>query len=231
MRMKRKRVSAADRRKQIVQVAMDLFASRGFRGTTTRRIAQKVGVNEAIIFRHFPHKEDLYWAVIDHKCRDTRGRQDASEKLGADGDDREIFAAIAEDLLRRNSEDTTLTRLLLFSSLENHRLPHRFFRTYVSGYYEMLADHIRRRIQKGRFRHTDPMLAARGFLGMVTYHFLVQELFGGKSSVKYDPRRASRVLTDIWLNGMHNPDGESALSGTRTGESKEHSPKAEAYLS
>jgi AcrR family transcriptional regulator len=231
MRKKHKRVSAADRRRQIIQVAMDLFASRGFRGTTTRQIAQKIGVNEAIIFRHFSHKEDLYWAVIDHKCRDTHRRRDASEKLGADGDDREIFAAIAEDLLRRNSEDTTLARLLLFSSLENHRLPHRFFRTYVAGYYESLAGHIRRRMEKGTFRHTDPMLAARGFLGMVTYHFLVQELFGGKRSAKYDSKRASRVLTDIWLNGMHNPDGEDAHSATRTSESKENLPKVEAYLS
>ncbi len=210
---------------------MDLFASRGFRGTTTRQIAQKAGVNEAILFRHFPHKEDLYWAVIDHKCRDTRGRQDASEKLGVDGDDREIFAAIAEDLLRRNSEDTTLTRLLLFSTLEDHRLSHRFFRTYVAGYYEMLAEHIRRRMQEGKFRQTDPMLAARGFLGMVTYHFLVQELFGGKRFGKYDSKRASRVLTDIWLDGMHTPHGDDALSVARAGDLKDHSPKAEVYLS
>ena len=186
---------------------MDLFARQGFQGTTTRQIAQKAGVNEAIIFRHFPHKEDLYWAIIDHKCQGEGSRRDPCEQLGGNDNDREVFTALAEDMLRRNSEDTTLTRLLLFSTLEKHRLSHRFFRTYAAGYYERLASHIRRRIREGRFRHTDPLLAARGFVGMVIYHFLVQELFGGKRYGKFDVRRVSRVLTDIWLRGMQVSDG------------------------
>src|SRR5688572_516282 len=61
------RMCADDRRHQIVQVAMRLFSERGFRGTTTKEIAQAAGVSEAIIFRHFATKEDLYTAIIDHK--------------------------------------------------------------------------------------------------------------------------------------------------------------------
>ena len=62
------RFSAEDRRHQILQVATELFAGRGFEGTTTREIARRAKVNEAIIFRHFPTKDDLYWAVIEAKC-------------------------------------------------------------------------------------------------------------------------------------------------------------------
>ncbi|HXF04417.1 MAG TPA: helix-turn-helix domain-containing protein, partial [Blastocatellia bacterium] len=47
----RVRLSAADRRLQIVRTAMDLFARKGFDGTTTKEIAQASGVTEAIIFR------------------------------------------------------------------------------------------------------------------------------------------------------------------------------------
>jgi len=104
--------------------------------------------------------------------------------------------------LRRNTQDTTLSRLLLFTALESHRLSHRFFRTYVANYYEALADYIRKRIRQGRFRRVDPVLAARGFLGMVVYHFLIQELFGGKRYQKFDPAAVSSILADIWLQGM-----------------------------
>lgn len=196
------RFSAQDRRQQIMQVATELFARQGFDGTTTRQIAERARVNEALIFRHFPRKEALYWAVIDHKCRAGGARGKLESKLRAQGHAREVFAAIAEDILRRNSEDTTLGRLLLFSALENHRLSQRFFRTHVADYYEVLADTIRERIRAGCFRRVDPLLAARGFLGMLVYHVLIQELFGGRRYQKFDLRRVSRTLADIWLEGM-----------------------------
>ena len=61
------RVPARDRRLQIMEAAKELFARQGFEGTTTRQIAARARVNEAIIFRHFPTKEDLYWAIIDRE--------------------------------------------------------------------------------------------------------------------------------------------------------------------
>lgn len=198
----RVRISGRDRRQQIMQVAAELFARQGFEGTTTRQIAGRARVNEAILFRHFPHKEELYWAVIDDKCRDAGMRARLEEKLRSSAEDREIFAGIAEDILRRNTEDPTLGRLLLFSALENHRLSHRFFQSFVAQRYQTLADHIRARIRQGVFRRIDPLLAARGFLGMVIYHFLIQELFGGKRYQRFALRRVSRTLTDIWLAGM-----------------------------
>ena len=61
------RVSAPDRKRQILAVATRLFARQGFSGTTTREIAEKAGVNEALVFRHFPSKEELYWDVLETK--------------------------------------------------------------------------------------------------------------------------------------------------------------------
>ncbi len=199
---KQARFSAEDRRRQIIGVARDLFARKGFQGTTTHQIAERARVNEAIIFRHFPRKEHLYWAVIEENCLDKGSKGEVQHRLGKNGNDREFFASIAREILRRNTEDTTLTRLLLFSALERHQLSNRFFRTYVAPYYEALADHIRERIREGSFCRVDPLLAARSFLGMVVYHFLVQELFGGKRYQKFDPRRVSVALADIWLEGM-----------------------------
>ncbi len=202
MKETRLRIRAQDRRRQILETAMDLFARNGYEGTTTRRIAERAGVNEAIIFRHFPRKEDLYWTLLAQKCRGKKEREELQIKLRSGGEEREVFAAIAEDILRRNCADTRLGRLLLYSALENHRLSHRFFRTYVADFYETLAAHIRQRIQEGRFRRIDALLAARGFLGMVVYHFLIQELFGGKRLQKFDPKKVSATLADIWVEGM-----------------------------
>jgi AcrR family transcriptional regulator len=189
-----------------LEVATDLFAQQGFRGTTTRQIAHRAAVNEALIFRHFPRKEDLYWAVIDRKCRASRRDEQLAERLAELKDPQQLFPALARDLLRRNTEDPALGRLLLFSALENHGLSRRFFRRYVAGYYETLATHIRKWMREGTFRRTHPLLAARGFLGMVVYHYLIQELFGAKHYCGYHAAKAGSVLADIWLDGVYAKD-------------------------
>lgn len=212
------RVAGPLRREQILTVAADLFAQWGFRGTTTRLIAEKAAINEAILFRHFPTKEDLYWAVIESKCPPQRCEGDLEAKLSSAGDDREVFRTIACEILEHSGQDTAMMRLLLFSALENHRLSDRFYQSFLAGRYEALAAHIRRRIQTGVFQNVDPHLAARSFVGMIIYHILIQELFGGKHYQQFDPRHVSETLTDIWLEGMKS-HGRARGDGADDGES------------
>ena len=195
---------------------MELFAHQGFRGTTTRQIAEASGVTEALIFRHFPRKQDLYWAVIEQKCRDAGERKQLlRRRLAEPKADSEIFMEIAEDLLGRHRGDPSRSRLLLFAALENHELADRFFQTYIAKYYEVLAEHIAHRVREGAFRTVDPLLAARGFLGMVVYHFWIQEIFGGKRHQKFDPREVCQTLADIWLRGVQA--APAATNGKRNG--------------
>jgi AcrR family transcriptional regulator len=200
------RVPAEGRRQQIVEVATALFARQGFNGTTTRQIAQRAEVNEAIIFRHFPTKEDLYWAVIENQCTTRTGKLET--RLAGDTDPSEILIAVAEDFLRR---DTTLTRLLLFTALEKHELSDRFYRTHVSRYFELLADFVQRNIDRGVFRPVDPLLAARSFIGILFHHFHVQELYGGKKYQQFDTAEVSRALVDIWWRGVQAPADDNHL--------------------
>jgi AcrR family transcriptional regulator len=207
------RLSSLDRRRQILRTASGIFARRGYRGTTTREIAERAGINEALLFRHFPSKEKLYWTLIEEQCNARGRRQKIQEILNKGGSDFEVFAAIAREFLVRTARDTELTRLLWFTALESHTLSRRFFSTYVAVYYEALAEHIRRRAREGAFRNVDALISARGFLGMVVYHFLVQELFGGEKYQKFNPEAVAKTLAGIWLNGMQNGAGHAFLNG------------------
>src|SRR5262249_52094988 len=127
--MSRVRMISSERRRQILSVATELFGQRGYRGTTTRRVAERAAVNEALLFRHFPSKEDLYWAVLEEKRRSTAGTERLRARLAEERDDASKLASIAEDILQRNVDDPTLVRLLFFSALERHELSRRFFET------------------------------------------------------------------------------------------------------
>ncbi|HYL93238.1 MAG TPA: TetR/AcrR family transcriptional regulator [Alphaproteobacteria bacterium] len=208
------RLSAIDRRQQILRVATALFARRGYQGTTTRQIAERAGVNEALLFRHFPSKENLYWTLIEELCR-ARGRRQRIQKiLEGGGGDAAVFAGIAREFLVRTPRDRELTRLLWFNALETHVLSDRFFRTFVDVYFQALAGHIRRRIREGTFRKVDPLLAARGFMGMVVYHFLVQELFRAEKYQKFDANEVAETLTEIWLAGIRSAPALNHKNGS-----------------
>lgn len=53
-----------DVRQQLLDAAVRVFADAGFRGATTRKIAQVAGVNEVTLFRHFGSKEGLIMEAI-----------------------------------------------------------------------------------------------------------------------------------------------------------------------
>jgi TetR/AcrR family transcriptional regulator len=208
------RYSAADRREQILDAATQLFARQGFQGTTTKQISEQTGVTEALIFRHFASKDDLYWAVIERKIKAAPPGEHMRERLSAGGSDLEVLSGVATQILERRAKDQTLSRLLLYSALENHRLSHRFFRTYVAECYEVLAEYIRGRIAEGQFRPVDPLLAARGFLGMVVYHSWIQELFGGKRYQNFSVQEVSKTLAEVWLQGMLSAPQIASSQGT-----------------
>jgi AcrR family transcriptional regulator len=59
------RLTAEARREAIVEAVRDVFAQKGFDGTTTRELAQAAGVSEALLYKHFPSKESLYAAMLE----------------------------------------------------------------------------------------------------------------------------------------------------------------------
>lgn len=68
-RKPRKRMSAAERREQIIQAVLPLFGQRGRDGVTTKELAAVGGVSEALIFRHFPTKQHLFDALLFHQTQ------------------------------------------------------------------------------------------------------------------------------------------------------------------
>ena len=59
------RQSGADRRLSLMQAALDLFSTQGYDGTTTKTIAERSGVTEAVLFKHFHTKQELLRAVVE----------------------------------------------------------------------------------------------------------------------------------------------------------------------
>lgn len=197
----KERLSAEERRRQIVEAAVELFSRKGFRGTRTREIAEAAGISEAMIFKHFATKRDLYSAMIEAKC--------ATEELLAraaiaakNHDDAGVLRAVGLKMIEQTEADPSLMRLLLFSALEGHELSDIFFESRVKTLHEFLSNYIRKRIEEKQFRSMDALIVARGFIGMVVHYLLIHELFGVKRPLRSSPEEVVEQFVSVFLRGI-----------------------------
>ena len=198
-------MAGGERRLQILRVAMRLFSQRGFRGTTTKEIASAAGVSEAMVFRHFATKEELYSAILDHKAclhDDLDPLQRVAEAIQRK-DDRAVFEGIALDALNQHECDPEFQRLLLHSALEEHELANMFWEKFVRRVYHSLRSYIRLRQREGAIKHVEPFVIVRAFIGMIIHHSLNNNLWDrDQQLLKISNQGAARAFTDILLNGV-----------------------------
>ena len=198
---------------------MQLFSEQGFDGTSTRAIAEAAGVNEALIFRHFRSKEELFWAVLSDRV-ERRGRtRRIREFLESGLSIRAALVAVAETLLERSEDDAAVTRLLFYSALRNRELSTRFFRTYGQEKLDLLADYIRTAMRRNQIRSVNPVMAARSFLGMIVYHYLVEEVFGMPHAQRLSTPQMAEQLVGIFLDGIssHRTMARNGSAGKNNG--------------
>lgn len=202
------RMSGDERRSQILSVAIQLFSQHGFSGTTTKEIARAAGVSEAIIFRHFATKSELYTAILDYKaCEEGMPKPfDLVGEAMAAKDDRKVFYTLMLNGLNKHERDPEFMRLLFHSALEGHELAEIFIERNIVPVYEFLSGYIRQRQQEGAIRaEINPRIIVRAFVGMMIHHALNGSLWDKKRRLlDVSNEEAAKGFVDILLNGIKN---------------------------
>lgn len=207
-------MSGGDRRQQLVQVAIRLFSRKGFRGTTTKEIALAAGVTEAIIFRHFASKDDLYAAILDFKASEVCVEEWLEEprEYAERRDDEGLFRTLASKILDHYRSDLDFMRLMLYSALEGHDLARGFREKQFTPIHDFLLDYVAMRQREGGFRPCDPGAAVRAFIGMPVYHSLVNRLLECEV-LRISDEEAVEAFTTLFLDGLRS--GESVKGRER----------------
>ncbi|TDQ54868.1 TetR/AcrR family transcriptional regulator [Actinorugispora endophytica] len=108
-RSRRKRMTGKERREQLLDIGRELFAERGFDGTSVEEIAARAGVSKPVVYEHFGGKEGVYAVVVDREMQYLLGM--VSDALVADqAKDKLEGAALA--LLRYVEEHSQGFRIL-----------------------------------------------------------------------------------------------------------------------
>ena len=202
------RMSGDERRLQILKVAISLFSQRGFSGTTTKEIARAAGVSEAMVFRHFATKHELYHAILDFKVCEGGMKvppweSETERKAIAEKDDYTVFYNIAINALHHHQEDVDFMRLLFYSALDEHELSQIFFDQFVSRMYDFIGAYISQRQADGAMRTGEPRVFVRAFLGMLIHHSLNNMLWDkNRRLLDISDEQAAHEFVTILLNGV-----------------------------
>jgi len=192
-----------DRRQQLLDVAVDVFARQGFAGTKTKDIAAAAGVSEAIVFRHFSSKEDLYHAILDAK-EDKHGAPEFVDILRTFADRRDdagLFHYVGSAIVRSFRDDPAFHRLMLYASLEGHLLAGLFRERFGLPIFDYLRRYISLRQKEGVFRALDPQIAVMFMTGSIIHFAMVRHAFQCKKPYVSE-ETAVREMVDMALASL-----------------------------
>jgi AcrR family transcriptional regulator len=196
------RLAAQERSRAIIEATLGLFAREGPAGTTTRAIARAAGISEALVFKHFPTKEDLYRAILEAKIAESERFLRIDDDVAALGDE-EFLLHISLGMMRRMEADDSFLRLLIRSALDDHDLAREFRRVRGEKVYAFVEDRLRRR-NGGSPGATpvDPALAARLFYGMIFNSMMGRRVFDDPVLNRTPLEETARSLVSIFLDGI-----------------------------
>lgn len=195
------RLSGKERRAQIIDAALSLFADKGFNGTKTKHIAEKAGTSEALIYRHFKTKEDLYRTALG-ELLDTHSVSIDCDEAIKNGDDYGVFNIFASHVINYYRQDPRSIRLILFSALEGSPISGAFHSIKEKTTIELLADYIQQRINEGAFGNINARLVSQLFIEAMVMVIVDREASLTTSQVSFSDKETVNTMVQIFVDGL-----------------------------
>lgn len=174
-----------DKRKQIIDTALGLFAEKGFEGTSIRDIAEKAAVNVAMVNYYFGTKEKLFEQIIEYKSLATRGILDEilkNESLSPIQKIEAVIDSYIEKLFTHRMFHRLIQQELILNQRES--LQNSIVNNFIPNAL-IIKSIIETGIKKGDFKKVDIELTIASLNGTIN-HILLSKKFCNRLMNKSD---------------------------------------------
>lgn len=186
---------------RVLSAAFDVFAAKGFDGSTMSEIAALAGVSKRTMYERYHDKADLFRALLAWGCRQNLPDAQPPE----DADPEQALVAHAEAVLSAISrpESVELTRIVISAAGRFPEMGALFDDMTRTASLEIVRGLGRRLMRQRRIRTSDPDVFAADFIGLLRGDHYQRALLGvGEPLPQEDvPREARRVVT-VLLRGF-----------------------------
>jgi AcrR family transcriptional regulator len=194
----------------LIDAAMDLFASYGYRGTSLSRIARAAGVTKGALYWHFSDKEEFFLAVVEKVLGDWEQRY--PKAIVTKKDFATAFLWTFENMAALNEKNPWVSRLLLIITLESHKISPRVLRAMRRANLGALRN-MRTLVERGKQLGVfDPSLDAgwastqmfASYLGLANLWYLHGPRFDLRRSLTRQAREFMRQWSSKKARGAPN---------------------------
>jgi AcrR family transcriptional regulator len=187
---------------RILDAALKVFASEGYTGATTRRIAEEANVAEVTLFRKFQSKENLLREVLFKNRASFLDNLFQPEKNSDLETDLRILGKNVAKAMKDNKEDSKRRMLMFMLFEEGRRRPE--VAEILSSVFQMnitrLREYFELQIKNGKMRNINPRSASITFISYFVYTSLVRGVFG--DSFLGDNDEEIERFIDIFAKGI-----------------------------
>ncbi|MGA1474001.1 MAG: TetR/AcrR family transcriptional regulator [Prochlorothrix sp.] len=199
MRLAHREPPEVETKTRILQTAQTLFAKQGYDGTTTRDLAQRAGVAEGTLFRHFTNKKAILVEVV------TQGWVELLTDLLTELSEMGSYRAVDQVMRRRmmNFRQNQELMRVCFMEVQFHPdLQERIQGEVVDKMMDVAEAFFQTAIDRGVYRRLDPKIIARVFLGMFMVAGFSETTIMNPEASPHTMKVMAEGIADIFLNGV-----------------------------
>jgi AcrR family transcriptional regulator len=185
---------------KIIAAAAQLFARKGYHGTSTREIARLAEVSENTLFRHFDHKEDIFWSALRSRSAALQPRWDLLDEIRAGGTPDVVLPQILEVLTDTANYRPEVLRLIAVAFLELQGEAESLCRDVLSPLFSKISRYLAASIEKGEVVEVDPTMLAVSLMATALLHPQFSKLSNPNSTFQLEERNLIHAYSKFWLN-------------------------------
>lgn len=191
-----------DRREQLLDAAMRVFARKGFSRATNKDIAREADVTPGLIYHYFESKEALLQAVLEERSPLGLLRSLPAQMLELPP--AQFLPLLVLRVLQfvEGEQFVQIIHVLLPELMHNpEMLP--MAPNVLQRAINVLAGYLDHQMEQGRLRHVeDSHLAAQTLVGSVMGFVLRRQIFHDSQALAYSQEQLARTIVDIFLQGV-----------------------------
>ena len=199
--MSEERIEKVDRRREILEAALRVFAERGFGESTIKEIAREAGVRSpALIYWYFKDKQALFEEVLGEKVPVIRVVADLAKVM--DMPPEEALTRLGRAYFAFESMDPRVLRLVVGEAIRRPEVAEVFVRGGPGRVLEFLKRYLERQIELGRLRPHDVRSGARMFVGMLIPQLVGRLFFPALVEDSLPDEDHLKNAVEIFLRGL-----------------------------
>ena len=185
-----------EKRRQILEAAVTVFARSGYFNSRVSEIAREAGVADGTIYIYFKSKDDILSAIFEETLQQFISS--AKNELVSIKDPRQRLERIAFLHLGRLGSNRDLASVFQIEFRHNIMFMERFTRTRLRDYFAIIQDAILDGQQQGLFRKINSKFATKLFFGMLD-ELVTSWLISGK---EYKLEEAAGPAAEVFVFGI-----------------------------